>query len=376
MLLVLPVTKINQAEKSEVENRNLASWPEISRENLFQGQLAPALEKYFEDRFFGRDILLKISYAYNTFLKEHYENNSAWVGEDNWLFYKNEDSLRLCQNMVFFQEEEYPLIQQNLTSMHQWMTEQGIKFYMIYLPNKEDVYGEYMGHHIKKRTRPEADRFSLVVDYLQQHEAPLVPIYPLNRMLEEKKRSDALLYYKNDTHWSQYGAYIGYEALMQAIGRDFPDIEVLEPAKMDFSPRIKWEDGDLARMLTLDMRQELADTWYVAPQPRQGWQYYVIEEQFLQNGKVYYQNIIHPNGKYYIHTVNPRGRYKVIVFRDSFGINLLPYLAETFNDVRFYWTMDMDIAQYKDVMAQEKPDLVIFESVSRYAQYSLLNNKF
>lgn len=66
----------------------------------------------------------------------------------------------------------------------------------------------------------------------------------------------------------------------------------------------------------------------------------------------------------------------MIVFRDSFGINLLPYLAETFNDVRFYWTMDMDIAQYKDVMAQEKPDLVIFESVSRYAQYSLLNNKF
>lgn len=115
---------------------------------------------------------------------------------------------------------------------------------------------------------------------------------------------------------------------MQAIGRDFPDTEVLEPAKMDFSPRIKWEDVDLARMLTLDMRQELADTWYVAPQPRQGWQYYVIEEQFLQNGKVYYQNIIHPNGKYYIHTVNPRGRYKVIVFRDSFGINLLPYLQK------------------------------------------------
>ena len=75
MLLVLPVTKINQAEKSEVENRTLASWPEISRENLFQGQLAPELEKYFEDRFFGRDILLKISYAYNTFLKEHYEND-------------------------------------------------------------------------------------------------------------------------------------------------------------------------------------------------------------------------------------------------------------------------------------------------------------
>lgn len=161
---------------------------------------------------------------------------------------------------------------------------------------------------------------------------------------------------------------------MQAIGRDFPDTEVLEPAKMDFSPRIKWEDVDLARMLTLDMRQELADTWYVAPQPRQGWQYYVIEEQFLQNGKVYYQNIIHPNGKYYIHTVNPRGRYKVIVFRDSFGINLLPYLAETFNDARFYWTRDID--QFKDVMAKEKPDLVIFESVSRYAQYSLLNNKF
>ena len=182
-------------------------------------------------------------------------------------------------------------------------------------------------------------------------------------MLEEKNRSDTFLYYKTDTYWSPYGAYIGYKALMNVIGNDFIDVNTLLSENMDFTKNVKLDNGDLAQMLDMDFTLEMQDVWYVEPRPINGWHYILKEEQLASKYTIDYRR-----------TVNPHGKYKVIIFRDSFGINLLPYLSETFRDVSYYWTYDID--KYKDIIAREKPDFVILESVSRLAQYSLFNNRF
>ena len=365
MLLVLPLFHLNMSEKSEAENRNLAIFPQISLKAFYEGTLTANLENYFNDRFFGRELYVKISNLYNggMTLNKHYENSRALSGRDNWLFYKGEDSLELYQNMHLFKSNEYPVIQKNLESMKNWLEDYGIKFYVIYPPNKEDVYGDYIGRGIKKRIQPDTDRIALVVNYLKSHESGVVPIYPLEVMLEEKKRSDTFLYYKTDTHWSPYGAYIGYKALMNVIGNDFIDVDTLLSENMDFTKKVKLDNGDLAQMLDMDFTQEMQDVWYVEPRPINGWHYILKEEQLASKNNIDYRR-----------TVNLHGKYKVIIFRDSFGINLLPYLSETFRDVSYYWTYDID--KYKDIIAREKPDFVILESVSRLAQYSLFNDRF
>lgn len=195
MLLMLPLFHLNMSEKSEAENRNLAIFPQISLKAFYEGTLTANLENYFNDRFFGRELYVKISNLYNggMTLNKHYENSKALSGRDNWLFYKGEDSLELYQNMHLFKSNEYPAIQKNLESMKNWLEDYGIKFYVIYPPNKEDVYGDYIGKGIKKRIQPDTDRIALVVHYLKSHESGVVPIYPLEVMLEEK--TEAIHFY-------------------------------------------------------------------------------------------------------------------------------------------------------------------------------------
>ena len=363
--MVVPLTKMDTAEKSAAENRVLAKFPELSLKNFYDGTLTSHLENYFNDRFFGRELCLKIAAFYNDgmSLGTHHENVRAFSGIDNWLFYKGDNSVELYQNKLLFNDEEYPVIQQNLERKNAWLAEKGIKFYVIYLPNKEDVYSEYLGKGIKKRIRPDTDRIALLVDYLQQHNSSIMPIYPLKNLLEEKRKTDALLYYKIDTHWSPYGAYIGYEELMKSVGKDFPQLDVLTSEKMDFSQKVKLDRGDLADMLGIDMTSEMQNTWYIEPCPSDGWHYKLVEEQPMTEHNIDYRR-----------TVNEHGKYKVLVFRDSFSTNLLPYISETFKDVQYYWTPNM--STYKNVILREKPDIVILESVSRYAQNSLFDGNF
>lgn len=363
--MVLPLTKMDTADKSAAENRVLAKFPELTLKNFYDGTLTSHLENYFNDRFFGRELYLKIAAFYNDGMSSevHHENIRAFSGIDNWLFYKGDNSIELYQNKLLFTDAEYPVIQQNLERKNAWLAEKGIKFYVLYPPNKEDVYSEYLGKGIKKRIRPETDRIGLTVDYLQQHDASIVPIYPLRNLLDEKGKTDALLYYKTDTHWSPYGAYIGYEELMKKMVKDFPQLDVLTAEKMDFSKKVKLDNGDLAGMLGIDLTSEMQNTWYIEPCPRAGWHYKLTAEQQWTENNIDYRR-----------TVNEQGKYKVLVFRDSFTINLLPYLSETFKDVQYYWTRDMNA--YKDVILREKPDIVILESVSRYAQDSLFDSNF
>ena len=51
-----------------------------------------------------------------------------------------------------------------------------------------------------------------------------------------------------------------------------------------------------------------------------------------------------------------------MVFRDSFGTWLQPYLSQSLNEVAYYWKK---MAQEKDILF-EKPDVFIYETVQRY----------
>ena len=53
---------------------------------------------------------------------------------------------------------------------------------------------------------------------------------------------------------------------------------------------------------------------------------------------------------------------RAVVFRDSFGSRLVPYLSEHFSRVVYLWQNDFDA----DVVRQEKPDVVIQEIVGRH----------
>lgn len=196
------------------------------------------------------------------------------------------------------------------------------------------------------------DRTLLLQKYLSDHESPVEIIYPLNELLQHK--SDGLMYMKTDTHWSEAGAYIGYLQLMKEIKQNRPDVFTLETSAMKME-QIKHPGGDLTGMLAINDKHWYDNDVYDKPIPKDGFHYKVIEEKQP-----------HGNGDSIIRTQNPLRHGKVFVFRDSFSTSLIPYISESFGEVVYFWTHDLNKKENHIFMEQENPDIVIHEMVSRY----------
>ncbi|MGM9581623.1 MAG: hypothetical protein ACI3U2_10370 [Anaerovibrio sp.] len=365
-LIILPVCHISSEQNGGNENRRLADFPDVTLKSFYDGTLTGKLENFFNDRFFGRQELLSLHKNFSILLcageKSRLENNRAIEGDNDWIFYKGEKSIELYQNKLLYSDAQCQVIKENLEAQKRWFRRRDIAYFHLIAPNKEDVYGEYL-NGIRKIKAKDSDRIGLLVDYLERSNAECVPIFPLKMLEVAKNSTNELLYYKTDTHWSEIGAYIGYLELMKHIKEQYPDLNTLTKDEMSFGNRKHMDNGDLSKMLSVDYTERMKHVDYVVPEPADGWSYQIIEENKSEDGRLVF-----------LRTINYTRPLKVMVFRDSFTNALQPYLSETFHEVLYYW--DHDINKYMDVIIKEKPDIVIAETVSRYADNILLRTGF
>ena len=64
---------------SVYERRKLASFPEISLENIFEGNISNQLEEYAMDQFVSRDVFRKIKYYFNTNILKQKDTNKFFI---------------------------------------------------------------------------------------------------------------------------------------------------------------------------------------------------------------------------------------------------------------------------------------------------------
>ena len=67
---------------SVYERRKLASFPEISLENIFEGNISNQLEEYAMDQFVSRDVFRKIKYYFNTNILKQKDTNKFFIKND------------------------------------------------------------------------------------------------------------------------------------------------------------------------------------------------------------------------------------------------------------------------------------------------------
>lgn len=355
ILLTLPVTHFDQSDTSTSENRMLASFPVFLTQKGLNPLFGREFEAWLNDRFAGRGTYLKIHDYYNSaFYTGKFENEKAFKGKEDWLFYKAENSVELYQGKLDFTKKQMELIAANLQQQKQWMTSQDILYSVFIAPNKEDVYFEYYDPHINKSNK--IDRIQRLKQFLDDTDSGISFVYPLRQFLNEKTK-DKLLYWKNDTHWSEYGAYFGYLVWMKELKKLNRDVNVLQPDQFRLYSAVH-KAGDLQQMLKMDRDARYDDLQYAVPKLMADYKYIVTE-----TGEDSRKNRI-------IRTVCPERNFKVIVFRDSFAENLLPYLSSTFHEVIYVWSHDVD--SYKGFIQKEKPDIILHEMVSRFAHLLLV----
>lgn len=350
LLLFIPMTKISHENVSKRENRVLAKFPVLFVENHFNEKFTSEFESWFNDRFNGRRKLIH----YHTKLKEPLDNFSQneWVyyGNEGWLFYKGNNSLDNFQNKTVFSEEELKIVSQYLSDIDNWARQNGKLFYFLIAPDKNKIYGEHITSLRKIRPNKES-RANQFIKYLKENTSVKV-VYPYQSLLNNKAKG--LLYYKQDTHWNDFGSYIAYSELLNVIKKDHKNIKNIYPSKYK---KVLHETGDLSKMINFAISKDQSK--YLEPEmTNESLCKYQTEDEDPRKG---------------FECKNKSKPLKVVVFRDSFADALTRYLNNTFSFVKYEWRWDITKTDLEYI--KNNADIIILETVERSIP-SLLSLKF
>jgi hypothetical protein len=228
----------------------------------------------------------------------------------------------------------------------------GAKFYMLLGPVKEDIFPEYRPSWMPgSRVNTEVDDFIRLT-----RSAGLDQIVdPRPSLLEIK--SNKKIWHKYDTHWTGLGAYEGYKALMERISRDFPDLKPLPLSS--FTP-----SQPNPALIPRDLSLMLGVSRFV---PHSGVSYATFplhdpeHTEFLSERKAWPAPQV-------LYTGSPNGR-TLVLMRDSFGTELLPFLKPHFS--RIVMSHVQDGFFRRDFIEKYKPDVVVLEVIENGARFTM-----
>jgi len=190
-------------------------------------------------------------------------------------------------------------------------------------------------------------------------------IFPLNYFFEVKDKLPPPLYYNNGLHWTKLGAYYTYELLYQKLKADFPNLPEI---KFRFSPYIDPGEDNYA-LLWWGIRKFGRSLVMMNVEPTDGWgshYKYVVCENVQEN---IYNTVIGINskkGKYGIITENKdQSLPTALVVRDSYFVDLEPFVSSMFSSVEYVWTQPEKRTMHYLANLPEKPDVFIWEIAER-----------
>lgn len=191
-------------EFSEQENRELTQRPEFSLESLFSGKYTSKFESYTTDQFAFRDSWTTLKAA-----------SELAVGK------KENKGVYLCDDDILVEGYKTPDLQQlntNIEAVNSLSEKAGIPVYFALIPGIAEIRSDILPRNAPNDSQKE------VIDYCYQKSGAI----NIDMLGALSAHSDEYIYYRTDHHWTSLGAYYGYCALIDAMGRTAPDISTYE----------------------------------------------------------------------------------------------------------------------------------------------------
>lgn len=263
------------------------------------------------------------------------------IGREGWLFYSGDRLVEDYRCTAPFTESELARWREVLLQRHHWLAARGMKYVVVFAPNKHSIYSEYLPRAMNRVG--EKARLDQLVEFLADTPVHIVDLRPA--LISAK--STARTYHRTDTHWNQFGAWAGYHELMHQLAKYWPTIQPWPLERYE----IKTIDGPgdyLAKQVEspLPWREEIIELI-----PKVARRAHSEELLVPDSDKARYHRSICPDAEL----------SNIVVIHDSFMMALAPYLNEHFQRVQYKWTNEFPT----DLIEDEKPILVIQEFVQR-----------
>lgn len=203
-----------------------------------QGRTTGALSTQLDKNLPQRGELIAWANA-GRYLLTHGAGDQVRVGRNGWLF--SVEELQFHDNALTHQKERLTI----LGNASKALKDQGVALVVALVPDKARAYeSQLSGRHYPDWNK---SRYQVALDMLRAQGVDVVDLLPTL----VPSQSDAPLYYRTDTHWSQLGAQRAAMAVAQKIkslGVSLPQVSfVTSPNGL-----LVQKPGDLMRMMNLN----------------------------------------------------------------------------------------------------------------------------
>jgi alginate O-acetyltransferase complex protein AlgJ len=246
-------------EPENTENRELAQAP--AGDYVSFADFVDGWERYAVDNFGFRPYLIRWYSALKLTLLGVSPVPSVILGKDSWLFYHSEaladgNTVNDFRGTIPLSHAELVKLQQRLEANQRVFAGENIGYLVVIVPNKSTIYREYMPDNI--RTFRHTNRLDQLLDHMRRYSG--VRILDLREALFRAKQEHPV-YWKTDSHWNSYGAYIGYVEIVRQLSAFLPALTAAPIAGDEVKTESSPSGGDLAQMLFLqDALAEENDT--------------------------------------------------------------------------------------------------------------------
>lgn len=178
---------------SDVENRNLQSFPEFNVEKVVDQQFQKEFQNYRNDQFILRDTWIHLKTKMELMMGKK-ELNGVYLGKDEQLFEE------------FLPTQDNTSLQETMNAFAEQYSKQKVSLMLV--PNPIEILQEQLPYGVVTKSQSE---------YLNELKAGLDEKIQWIDMVEPLiSHNSEYIYYRSDHHWTTLGAYYGFEQFAQA----------------------------------------------------------------------------------------------------------------------------------------------------------------
>ena len=319
-------------DRSEAENRTLAQWPAFSWASLRDGSYTEAVEEYFSDQFPLRDQW--------TGLKARAEQI---IGKREF------HGVYLCDDPLFnsgtlisrVDTPDAALVEKNLGYVTALTDKTDVPAYLGLIPSAAEIWQD--------RLPAGAESWDQAA-FLKRAAETGVPVVDFRSILSA--HADEYIFYRTNHHWTSRGAYYGYAAVMEALGRGDGTLPIthfgVETVSGDFNGTlysqsgVHWMEPDYMQFWVPEEGLTVTSWRSGAPETA------ALYDRTYLDQKDKYSAFLGGNQPLCVirNEALPDGG-KLLLVRDSYSDSLAPFLSQSFSEVHL-----LDLRYYRASVAQ------------------------
>ena len=330
LFVMMPFSKSDM----DVEKRQATEFPKVKTEDgKLNMDYFDQMTDYFSDNFAFRQELATADAILKSKLFFTSNNEKAIVGKNEWLYFNG--SLKDYFGRDIMNDREIYAAAKTISLMQEYAESKGCDYVFTVAPNKNTLYPDNMpDNYLAAETETNIERLRDKLSETQTADGEAVNYVDLQSAFLSQ---DKVLYHKWDSHWNNEGATLACDRILSSIGKEHYDYSN-EPYTVE-----KNHNGDVWQLIypSWDKKDENV--------------IYQKEHDYT------YVNPVESVEDMFIVTACEGKEGSVVMFRDSFGNALLPYVADEYGSGVFLKGMPLNVQQIEISSATT----LIYEVVER-----------